>query len=102
MPPPLDPCPSAAERWAKALSEWVIPDEILRSAPESPWHFPPGLFLASKPIPSPFGASRRAALEALGAGGSVLDVGCGGGAAGIALVPPADRLTGVDISSAML
>jgi SAM-dependent methyltransferase len=47
-------------------------------------------------------ASRLAALEALGDGGTVLDVGCGGGAAGLALVPPAHRLTGVDRSAAML
>jgi SAM-dependent methyltransferase len=43
-----------------------------------------------------------AAVDALGDGGSVLDVGCGGGAAGVALVPPAARLTGVDVSAAML
>jgi SAM-dependent methyltransferase len=40
--------------------------------------------------------SRRMALAALGAGGSVLDVGCGGGIASLALVPPATELIGVD------
>jgi SAM-dependent methyltransferase len=41
-------------------------------------------------------------LDALGAGGSVLDIGCGGGAAGLALVPPATCLIGVDASPEML
>jgi SAM-dependent methyltransferase len=97
----MSPEPSlpAACRWEAALGEWAIPDEILRAAPESPWHYPPRLFLAGKPSHS---ASRRAALEALGNGGSVLDIGCGGGAAGLALVPPAHLVIGVDISAAML
>jgi SAM-dependent methyltransferase len=94
-----DPSLAAACRWEAALGEWAIPDEILRAAPESPWHYPPRLFLAAKPSASP---ARRVALEALGEGGSVLDVGCGGGAAGLALVPPAHLVTGIDISPAML
>jgi len=95
----MSPDPSLAARWEAALGEWAIPERILRAAPESPWHYPPRLFLADKPNDSP---SRRAALEALGEGGSVLDVGCGGGAAGLALVPPAHLVIGVDISAAML
>jgi SAM-dependent methyltransferase len=35
-------------------------------------------------------------------GGSVLDVGCGGGAGSLPLVPPARRLVGVDQSAGML
>jgi SAM-dependent methyltransferase len=96
--------PPAAPRWAAALAEWAIPDEILRQAPESPWGFPPELFRASSRVLAA-GAddhSRRRALEALGAGGTVLDVGCGGGAAGLALVPQARRVVGVDPSAAML
>lgn len=46
--------------------------------------------------------SRRRALEALPSGGCVLDVGAGGGAAGLALVPPLTRLTAVDETAAML
>ncbi|MFN0091854.1 MAG: methyltransferase domain-containing protein, partial [Acidimicrobiales bacterium] len=52
------------------------------------------------------GAARSAAtaraLEALPAGGSVLDVGCGGGAAAFALTPPASLVIGVDERAAML
>lgn len=46
--------------------------------------------------------SRRMARAALPDGGSVLDVGCGGGAASLALVPPAGRVIGVDERAAAL
>lgn len=42
----------------------------------------------------------RSMLPAVG--GSVLDVGCGGGRAAMSLVPPAERVIGVDQSPAML
>jgi SAM-dependent methyltransferase len=41
-------------------------------------------------------------LEVLEGGGTVLDVGCGGGSAAMALVPPADSVIGVDSSADML
>lgn len=41
-------------------------------------------------------------LETLPARGSVLDVGCGAGAAGLSLVPPAGLLVGVDAGAGML
>jgi SAM-dependent methyltransferase len=90
---------SAAQRWTTALAGWDIPDEILAQAPESPWGFPPSLFGAHSTAP---GALHRLARVGLGDGGSVLDVGCGGGAASIPLAPPARHLIGVDRSSAML
>ena len=91
----------AAERWATELAAWAIPDRIMAMAPESPWAFTPALFTAptGPPADTP---SRRRALEALPQGGSVLDVGCGGGAAGLALVPPAGRVTGFDQSQELL
>jgi SAM-dependent methyltransferase len=82
------------------LAAWAIPDEILAQAPESPWGFPPELFAAPPdPVETP---SRDRALEALPDGGSVIDVGCGGGAGGLALVPPASLVIGVDESDQML
>src|SRR3954453_16192011 len=91
---------TAAEAWAEALAAWAIPEEILAAAPESPWGFPVALFAPPhEPADTP---SRQLALAALGAGGSVLDVGCGGGAASMALVPPAGPITGVDSSERML
>lgn len=92
----------AEKRWAEALAAWAIPDDILRHAPESPWSFPPAVFRAAARRPDPDSASLRVAREALGAGGTVLDVGCGGGAAGLALAPPATHVTGVDSSAELL
>lgn len=90
----------AAEQWRRELAEWRIPDEILQAAPESPYGFPAELFRAPPaPTDTP---SRRRAADALPEGGSVLDVGCGGGAAGLALVPPAGEITGVDPSAELL
>lgn len=93
---------TAAARWADGLAGWVIPDDILEVAPEPPWGFPPTLFVASARTAPADDEGRRVARQALDVGGSVLDVGCGGGAAAVALVPPAARLTGFDPSAAML
>ena len=95
------PAPAAA-RWADELAAWAIPPEILAAAPESPWGFPPALFQAAGPEAVPDTPSRRRALEALPDGGTVLDVGSGGGAASLALVPPAGRIVAVDESPDML
>lgn len=90
----------AALRWAQELGGWAIPEEIMAAAPESPWGFPLDMFKApSEPADSP---SRRHALESLPPGGSVLDVGAGGGSAGLALVPPAGELVAVDETGPML
>lgn len=90
----------AERRWAQLLAAWAIPREILDRAPEPPWGFSPALFAA--PDQPQDGPSRQKAMDALGGSGSVLDVGAGGGAAGLALVPPASELTAVDESPAML
>jgi SAM-dependent methyltransferase len=94
----------AAERWAESLRAWGIPDEILANAPESPWGFPTELFrrraeAAAVAEPSP---SNLRAQSALPGGGTVLDVGCGGGAASIPLASRASLLVGVDPSESML
>ncbi|MGH9065167.1 MAG: methyltransferase domain-containing protein [Acidimicrobiales bacterium] len=90
----------AAQRWAQELAAWAIPEDILAAAPTSPWTFPVELF---RPAPAPADTpSRRRALEALPDRGSVLDVGAGGGAACLALVPPAAEVTAVDERAEML
>lgn len=92
---------TAAQRWADPLAEWAIPEAIMAQAPESPWTFSTALFTA----PADFGPdtpSRRRAREALPEGGTVLDVGCGGGSAGLALVPPAARVVGFDLGDDLL
>lgn len=91
---------SALDRWRRELAGWAIPPEILAQAPEPPWGFPVEMFRAqADPADSP---SRRVALDALGDGGSVVDVGCGGGSAAMAVVPPAHQVVGVDGSADML
>jgi len=90
-----------ARRWADALAAWRIPDEILAQAPASPWIHPVELFVTpGGEIPD--NPSHRRAREAVPAGGAVLDVGCGGGRAAFALVPPAGRVVGVDQQEQML
>jgi SAM-dependent methyltransferase len=82
------------------LAAWAIPPEILESAPEPPWGFPVALFHAE--AESPETPSRDKAAEVLPDGGTVLDVGCGGGAAGLALAPPAAVVIGVDQGADLL
>ena len=92
---------AAERRWADQLAAWEIPEEILAAAPEPPWGFPTTIFTG--PDPEAAGSpSRHRALEALPEGGTVLDVGVGGGAAGLTLAPPAGRIVGVDESADLL
>jgi hypothetical protein len=74
----LDP----VDAWTQALGAWAIPEDILAMAPESPWQVPPEWFArrADLQIERREGRSIARAEEALGAGGSVLDVGAGAGA----------------------
>ena len=91
------------ERWRRELAGWAIPNEILAAAPESPWGFPPKLFRTrAERTPAEPSATTRIALEALGTGGDVLDVGVGGGATSLPLAAVATRITGVDESAEML
>ena len=86
-----------AARWAKDLEAWAIPPDILAQAPVSPWEFPPGILERradrSRGTRTP---STRAAQEALPDKGSVLDIGCGAGAASLPLADRAASLIGVD------
>ena len=90
----------AAAHWARSLADWGIPSHILDQAPQSPWVHPVALFVASAAEPDT--PSHRAAREVLPAGGTVLDVGCGGGRAAFAAAPPAARVIGVDHQQGML
>jgi SAM-dependent methyltransferase len=99
--------PESARRWREDLDSWAIPPEILAAAPETPWGCPTGLFARSAEeavaaMAGPRSPSQRRALEALPAGGSVLDIGAGGGAASLPLCPPAVAVTAVDQSPQML
>jgi SAM-dependent methyltransferase len=92
-------------RWSRQLGSWAIPEAVLAAAPEPPWGFPPALFArsAERALADPdMTPSRRRATEEVPPGGSVLDVGAGGGAASLPLAPPALLLVAVDESQAML
>ncbi len=87
---------NAAEQWTLELAGWEIPAHILEGAPQRPFVFPSEMFAAPPPGQFPLSRAGELAKEALGDGGTVLDVGCGGGAAAFALVPPATALIGTD------
>jgi SAM-dependent methyltransferase len=90
----------AAARWAELQEGRGIPPEILARAPANPWHHEVTFFAPpAEPLDTP---SRRAAHALLPDAGSVLDVGCGGGAASFALADRAGHVTGVDQQQDML
>ena len=91
---------NAAQKWAVDLSQWAIPEYIIAQAPESPWIHPPAMFTLPAEIPD--SPSHQRAREAMPAGGSVLDIGCGGGIAAFAVAPPAGTVIGVDHQDEML
>lgn len=92
---------SAADRWRELQEARTVPPEILAAAPRSPWKHDPARFGApEQPRDTP---SRSAALSLLGdSRGSVLDVGCGGGRASLAVADAAGLLIGVDHDPRML
>ena len=92
---------TAARRWADELAAWAIDPAILAAAPESPHGFPAALWAAQRSADGP-ARTIQAAREGLPVGGTVLDIGCGGGAGSIPLADIARRLVGVDESEQML
>jgi hypothetical protein len=97
---------TAAERWARDLAAWEIPEPILAAAPEPPWALPEELFtrraeraLETPDLDSP---SYRATDGALGPGGSLLDVGSGGGAASLPFAHRTGSLGAVDSNERLL
>jgi SAM-dependent methyltransferase len=85
------------------LARWAIPEEVLAAAPNPPYFFDPQVFIdaADEAIARAEDTpSDTAAREALGPGGTVLDVGCGAGAASLRLRPA--QVVGIDPSSALL
>lgn len=86
--------------WARLQEGRGIPAEIRAQAPADPWGFDPAAFRAPEvAVDTP---SRAAALAFLAEPGTVLDVGCGGGTAALALAARATHLTGTDTQQDML
>jgi SAM-dependent methyltransferase len=93
---------NSRKSWSQQLKAWAIPDEILVQAPTSPWIHPVEMFeVSSSPTP-PVSSSTRLALDALPVGGSVLDIGCGGGRGSMSLAHRAQLIIGVDHQQDML
>lgn len=92
----------AADRWARQLDEWSIPEEILANAPQTPFVFTPEMFAAAPAGSFARSRSSEIAMSAVPDNGTVLDVGCGGGAAAFALVPRATHLIGTDRQQNMI
>ncbi|MFY9587996.1 MAG: class I SAM-dependent methyltransferase [Actinomycetota bacterium] len=94
---------SAAVDWAENLASWAIPQEILDAAPADPWEYHVDHFarVADRP-PDLSSPSYLRAMEGLPDGGTVLDIGCGAGAASLPLAHRAGRLIGLDESEGML
>lgn len=95
----------AADRWAEQLAGWGVPEHILARAPESPWAHETSRFAVDAAgehaaVDTPSLAWSREVLPPVG--GTVLDVGCGGGRGSIPLAPEATEITGVDTSPEML
>ena len=93
---------TADVRWAEQLAGWAIPAAVLAQAPSSPWVHDVATFAVDDTVDRDT-ASARAARDVLPpVGGTVLDVGCGGGRSSLPLVPPATELVGVDQDPRML
>jgi SAM-dependent methyltransferase len=92
------------KEWAEALAAWRIPQQILDAATESPWVLPEDVFSrrAEQALAAPGGASYDVTAQALAGGGSVLDVGAGGGAACLPHAARITQLTAVDTHLSML
>lgn len=79
-----------------------MPQQILDRAAESPWSHDPARFTVDDSLDRNETSARWAREVLPPLGGTVLDVGCGGGRASLPLVPPATELIGVDASGTML
>ena len=93
------------DRWRQGLLDAAaaVPEE-LREKAGSTFSLEPSLFQwrPEEDAKQPVRPSRLRALEALPDGGSVLDVGVGGGASSLGLAPKAGLIVGVDRLEGML
>ncbi|MBR25157.1 MAG: SAM-dependent methyltransferase [Rubrivirga sp.] len=89
-----------ASQWRSDLEAWAIPDHILEQASQEPWVHPVAMFTVGDEVAD--SVSHNRAREAVPKGGSVLDVGSGGGRASFALAPPAEIFYAVDHAQEML
>ncbi|HJQ45267.1 MAG TPA: class I SAM-dependent methyltransferase [Amycolatopsis sp.] len=95
---------AALRAWRDQLAAWAIPDEILAAAPESPWVLPQAVFVrrVDRHLRGPATPTHTAVLDALAAGGTVIDVGAGAGAACLPCAKAITHVTAVDSNAALL
>lgn len=94
----------AADRWRQSVLDRAVPQSILDQAPEPQALLEPEMFRwrPEQDAQQPVRPSRKRALEALPPGGTVLDVGVGGGASSLGLAPTVSTILGVDPHPGML
>ncbi|MGH9276486.1 MAG: class I SAM-dependent methyltransferase [Acidimicrobiales bacterium] len=92
------------ERWRQAVRDSTPPQDVIDRSPEPEATLEPQRFRWKPEEDSlqPVRPSRQRALEALPEGGSVLDVGVGGGASSLGLAGKAGLIIGVDPLEGML
>lgn len=102
MTEPVAPLTEAGRHWAEQLRAWAIPDHIVAQAEVPPWSHDPKTFAVDDTLrpDSPIFEMARELLPA--DGGSVIDIGCGGGRSSVPLAPRATHITGVDENPKML
>lgn len=96
---------SAAEVWRTAAEAMAVPDDLVAGAARSPHRFDAEFFASVADAAvrrGPTTASDLIAGQALGDGGSLLDVGAGAGAASLVHAGRAGRITAVDPSAELL
>ncbi|HEX2118742.1 MAG TPA: class I SAM-dependent methyltransferase [Acidimicrobiales bacterium] len=103
-PSPHPPASRPGDQWRQALRHSAVPQSILDAAPDPEPALEPERFRwkPEEDATQPVRPSRRRALEALPEGGTVLDVGVGGGASSLGLVPKVGLIIGVDSLPGML
>lgn len=92
------------DRWREAVEALAVPETVKARAEDPTWTLEPERFRwkPEEDAKAPVRPSRRRALEALPEGGSVLDVGVGGGASSLGLAPRVGLIVGVDRLPGML
>jgi SAM-dependent methyltransferase len=95
----------AAGHWRRELNAWVIPQNLLDTAPQSPYGWPASLW--RRRAAAALAADRQTpTLDVIarlaGPGGSILDIGAGSGRASLPLAQSGHPVTAVEPSETML